>query len=70
MTTFRLESDLHKHYTDYCDECETVMDVRSKDGTQVYCPNCWMPKPVPLEFLSNNARFQRIAELKTITQEP
>lgn len=71
MTTFRMlaSEPLHKHYEDYCDECDQVMDYRSRDGLQVFCTNCWVPKPVPLEYLGSNARLDRVNELKTLQEQ-
>lgn len=47
-----------QEYEDFCDECNTTMNIRSKDGLQIYCPICWVPKPVPSEYLSTSTRVK------------
>lgn len=51
-------STLFKEYTAHCDECDIEMTHRSKDGTQIFCTNCWVPKVVPLEYLGSNQRLR------------
>lgn len=55
-----------KPYTDWCDECNTEMNIRSKDSTLIYCPNCFVPKPVPLTHVTNNARLLELRRLKKV----
>jgi len=39
------------HREQICRECGDVhMSVIGRDGMQVYCPECWVPVPVPAEF--------------------
>jgi hypothetical protein len=63
-----MERKLHKPYTDWCDECMVEMTHRSKDGTQIFCTNCWVPKPVPHKFLSNNARAFERERLRNVAE--
>lgn len=58
-----------KDYTNHCDECDLPMTHRSKDGSLVYCTHCWVPKPVPLEYLGSNARLQIREGLKKLQLE-
>ena len=58
-----------KEYTDWCDECQVEMTYRSKDGRQVFCELCWVPKPVPLTHLSTTARMDEVKRLKTLAAQ-
>ncbi len=58
-----------KEYKDWCEECEVEMTYRSKDGLQVFCELCWVPKPVPYTHLSTSARMMESKRLKTLTNQ-
>ena len=58
-----------KEYIDWCDECQVDMTRRSKDGRQVYCDLCWVPKPVPLTHLDTSVRMDEVRRLKTLAAQ-
>lgn len=58
-----------KEYTDWCDECDVEMSRRSKDGLQIFCDVCWVPKPVPYQFLSTSTRIMESRRRKTLTNQ-
>lgn len=58
-----------KEYTDWCNECDIEMTRRSKDGRQIICERCWIPKPVPLTYLTPTARMDEVKRLKTLAAQ-
>ena len=64
--------ELHKPYSAICEECGpngTEMSLRSKDGTRVICPNCFMQKPVPHSYLSPSTRIGELERLRRIAAQ-
>lgn len=58
-----------KEYTDWCDECQAVMNRRSKDGTQIFCDICWVPKPIPLTHCSTHTKLEEVKRLKALAAQ-
>lgn len=58
-----------KEYTDWCEECDVEMTHRSKDGRQIYCEICWVPKVVPLTHLSTSAKLEEMKRLKALAAQ-
>jgi hypothetical protein len=56
-------------YTDWCNECDIEMTRRSKDGRQIFCDNCFVPKPVPLTHLPTHAKLDEVKRLKRLADE-
>jgi len=49
-----------------CEECGGVrMDVVSRDRTQVICPCCWLPKPVPHTHLPTHVKLAEVKRIKS-----
>lgn len=42
------------------------MTHRSKDGTQIFCTSCWVPKIVPLEFCTTTVRLAEVKRRKSL----
>lgn len=58
-----------EEYTDWCNECDAEMTRRSRDGRQIICDICWVPKPVPLTELPLSAKLMEVKRLKALAAQ-